>query len=319
MVIRYIIGRFAASGILLLLVSFFLFSMVAMAPGDPLTVLTGGRSISPEQLDQLRNYYHLDQPFLAQYLLWLGNLLHGDLGMSMSQQSSVWQAIQPRIAPTFWLGAFAGTLVLIFGFGAGVVAAMKRGRAVDGVLSGLMLTAASVAPYVSAIILIVVFGQWLGWFPTYGLGEGPSDYVYHLVLPAIALAVALSAFIGRISRASMIDALSSDYVDTARSRGLTSSSVNIKHALRTALVPIVTVGGITVGYLFTGAIVIEYTFGLSGLGSALVQAILSKDYALVQAIALLFVFVFVLANLIADIFVLIIDPRQRIASAGGTR
>lgn len=317
--IQFIIGRFAASVILLLLVSFLLFSMVAMAPGDPLTVLTGGRSISPEQLDQLRNFYHLDQPFIAQYFLWLGNLLHGDLGMSMSQQSAVWQAIQPRIAPTFWLGAFAGILVLIFGFGAGVVAAVKRGRAVDGVLSGSMLTAASVAPYVSAIILIVIFGQWLGWFPTYGLGEGPVDYAYHLVLPAIALAVALSAFIGRISRASMIDALSSDYVDTARSRGFTSSSVNIKHALRTALVPIVTVGGITVGYLFTGAIVVEYTFGLSGLGSALVQAILSKDYALVQAIALLFVLVFVLANLIADIFVLIIDPRQRIASAGGTR
>lgn len=309
---RYVLGRVGGAGLLLLGVSFFLYAMVSVAPGDPITVLTGGRSIPPERLDQLREYYHLDEPFLNQYVLWLRSVLSGDLGVSVSQQAAVTDVISPRIAPTMWLGVYAGALVFVFGFCAGFVSALKRGRSLDVVLSGGMLVAASIAPYVSGILLIVVFAQTLGWFPTYGSGEGFVDSVYHLTLPAVALAVSLSAFIGRISRASMIDALEADYVDTARSRGLSSRNVLLRHALRTALVPIVTVGGVTVGYLFTGAIVIEYTFGLNGLGSTLIQAILAKDFALVQAIALLFVLVFVAANLLTDLAVMFIDPRQRL-------
>lgn len=311
--LRFIINRLAASLVLLLLVSFGLFAMLAFAPGDPLTVLTGGRSIPPEQLEYLRQYYHLDQSMIAQYLYWLSHLLHGDLGLSMSQQSSVWDAIQPRIAPTLELAVYGGILVLIFGFGAGVLAGIKRGKAGDAVLSGAMLAAASVAPYISGVLLIVIFAEWLGWFPIFGSGDGPLDQIRHLTLPAVALAISLSAFVGRISRAAMIDALGSDYVDTAKSRGMSWGNVHITHALRTASVPIVTVGGITAGYLVTGAIVIEYTFGLNGLGSALVQGILAKDYALVQAIALIFVLIFILANLMADIAVMLLDPRLRVS------
>jgi peptide/nickel transport system permease protein len=306
------IARRAVSGLLLLLaVSFIIFSFIHIAPGDPVTVLLGGHDVTPEQIHAVREHYRLNDPLLVQYTAWLENVAHGDFGESISGQAPVSQVVEPRIVPTLELAAYAWLLVVIIGCGGGIAAAVKRGKAVDVAISATTLVGSSLAPYVSGIVLIVVFSATLQWFPVFGSGSGFSDRLYHLTLPAIALAVSLSAFVGRITRSAMIEALQLEYVDTARSRGAQGRRVVLKHALRAALVPIVTVVGLSTGYLLTGTVVVEYTFGLNGLGSELVDAIQANDFAVVQAIALLFTLAFTAVNLCADVLYLVIDPRVR--------
>jgi peptide/nickel transport system permease protein len=302
----------AGSVLLLVVVSFVLFSFVYLAPGNPLAVLIGGHPMLPSQIAALRAHYHLNDPFLVQFGYWFAGILHGDFGPSIANQAPVSQVIAPRILPTVELAVYALVLVLIFGIGGGIVAAVRRGKASDAVISGTMLVGASIAQYVSAIVLIVIFASRLQWFPVYGDGSGFVDRIDHLTLPAIALGLSLCAFVGRITRAAMVDSLALEYVETARSRGFSSNSVILRHALRSALVPITTVSGLAVGYLITGAVIVEYTFGLSGLGSTLIAAVEDKDFAVVQAIALLFTVVFVVVNLIVDILYAVIDPRVRL-------
>jgi peptide/nickel transport system permease protein len=314
-VARYLIVRVLSSVALLVAVSFVIFSFLYLAPGNPLAVLLGGHLVPQSVVQQIRAEYHLNDSFLTQFAIWFGNILHGNFGESIASQAPVWQVIRPRILPTLELAAYAFVLVIIFGFGAGMVAAIKQGRAADHVISGGMLVAASLAQYVSAIFLIVIFAVKLRWFPVYGLGGSDvASRLYHLTLPAIALALSLSAFVGRTTRTAMSESLLLDHVDTARSAGLSNRSVIGRHALRSALVPIVTVGGLTVGYLITGAVLVEYTFGLNGLGYTLISAIENKDFAVVQAIALIFTFVFILANLVSDLLYMAIDPRIRLST-----
>jgi peptide/nickel transport system permease protein len=313
---RFLLGRLVGSAALLVVVSFVLYSFLYLAPGNPVAVLTGGHPVLPAQVAELRAHYHLDRPFLVQFAYWFRDVLHGDFGPSIASQAPVSDVIRPKILPTFELAAYAWILVLLFGVGGGIVAAVRRGKPSDIVISGIMLVGSSLAQYVSAIVLIVVFASHLHWFPVFGLGSGFAGRIDHLTLPAIALALSLCAFVGRITRAGMVDALELEYVETARSRGFGRVSVVIRHALRSALVPIVTVSGLAVGYLITGAVIVEFTFGLNGLGSELISAIQDKDYAVVQAIALIFTAVFVVANLIADVLYVVIDPRVRVGKQG---
>jgi peptide/nickel transport system permease protein len=315
-VARFLLGRILGSAALLVVVSFVLYSFLYLAPGDPIAVLTGGHPVLPAQIAALRAHYHLDRPFLVQFAYWFEDVLHGDFGPSIASQAPVSDVIRPKILPTFELAAYAWVLVLLFGVGGGIVAAVRRGKPTDVAISGFMLIGSSLAQYVSAIVLIVVFASHLHWFPVFGLGSGFVGRIDHLTLPAIALALSLCAFVGRITRAGMVDALELEYVETARSRGLGRVSIILRHALRSALVPIVTVSGLAIGYLITGAVIIEFTFGLNGLGAELISAIQDKDYAVVQAIALIFTVVFVLANLIADVLYVVIDPRVRIGRQG---
>jgi peptide/nickel transport system permease protein len=312
MIIQFVARRLAVSLALVVVVSFVIFSMTYIAPGNPLSVLLGGHNVTHAEVQALRAHYHLNAPFPEQYLIWVRDALSGNLGESIAQHEPVSQIVGPQILPTLELAAYAGVFVLIFGFGAGVIAAVRKGTVLDGLLSGAMLVGASMASYVSALLLIIIFGVDWHIFPVFGLGSSSlPDRIYHLTLPAISLALLLAAFIGRITRASMIDALEQEYVETARSRGMRPGVVIIKHALRSALVPIVTVGALTTGYLITGSVIVQYVFGLNGLGGALVNAIQEKDFAVVQAIALIFTVVFIVVNLAADLLYLVIDPRVR--------
>lgn len=314
--VRFLIARLLSSILLLLVVSFIIFSFIHLAPGSPESVLLGGHNVSQQEINSIRDEYHLNQPFLTQYGVWLGNVLQGNFGQSIASQAPVSEVIKPKILPTLELAAYAGLLILVFGFGAGVLAAVNRGTIFDTLISGVMLIGASVAQYVSGLLLIVVFADHLGWFPVFGLGSSsPGDRLYHLTLPAIALAALLCAFVGRITRASMIGALELEYVDTARSRGMKGRVVVLKHALRSALVPIVTVSALTTGYLITGAVIVEFTFGLNGLGGQLITSIQNKDFAVVQAIALIFTTVFILVNLLADLLYMAVDPRVRLRTS----
>lgn len=309
---RYVLQRIFAAIPLLVFMSFVVFSFIHLAPGRPETLLTGGRPVDEATLAALRLRYHLDQPFFVQYVDWLRGALRGDFGESFAYKDTVSSVVGGRIAPTLELAGFATIIVLAAGVPAGVLAAVRRNSIVDGTLSLGALVLSSAASYISGILLIIVFATWLNWFPVFGLGTGTIDRVYHLTLPAFALAGSLTALVMRVTRASMTDVLTSEHIETARSRGFSEWRVVGKHALRNALVPVLTVGGLAAGYLISGAVLVEYTFGLNGLGSLLVTAVLEKDFPVVQAITLLFTASFIAINIVVDVLYGIVDPRIRL-------
>jgi peptide/nickel transport system permease protein len=309
---RYVLQRILAAIPLLVLMSFVVFSFIHLAPGRPETLLTGGRPVDDATLAALRVRYHLDQPFFVQYVEWLQGAMRGDFGESFAYKDTVSSVVGGRIVPTLELAGFATIIVLVAGVPLGVLAAVRRNTIVDGIVSLGALVLSSAAAYVSGILLIVVFATWLNWFPVFGLGSGTIDRLYHLALPAFALAGSLTALVMRVTRASMSDVLTSEHIETARSRGFSESRVVGKHALRNALVPVLTVGGLAAGYLISGAVLVEYTFGLNGLGSLLISAVLEKDFPVVQAITLLFTASFVAINIVVDVLYGIIDPRIRL-------
>jgi peptide/nickel transport system permease protein len=309
---RYVAWRLVGSIPLLLITSFIVFSFIYIAPGSPEAVLLGGKNVDAETLQSIRDRYRLDDPFLAQYWHWLTNAASGDLGQSIAFNNDVSSVISGRIVPTLQLAVYATVLVFVIGLGLGIVSAIKRDTAIDTAVSVVTLVSSSISAYVSAILLIVIFPVTLGVFPVFGLGSGFTDRLYHLTLPAIALAVALSALLARVTRASMSQSLEQEFVETARSRGFSERRVIGKHALRSAFVPILTITGLIAGYLISGAVLVEYTFGLNGLGALLISSVVAKDFAVVQAITLVFTAAFILINLVVDLLYAVVDPRVRL-------
>ena len=297
----------------LLVASFAIYGSLAVAPGDPLSVLTGGRTLPPEALAVLRARYHLDEPLLAQYWHWLTGVLHGDLGSSIALRESVNTLIGERAGVTFELVAYASILILLFGIGSGILAGLRRGAVDSTVIAGTTVFAA-IPSFVAAIALISVFAVKLGWFPALGAGTGGLDRVWHLTLPAIALALSALAIVARVTRVSVREEMGREHVQTAVSRGLPSHLVIRRHVLRNAAIPITTVTGITIASLIALSAVVERAFSLNGLGSALVSAAASKDFAVVQGIALILVAAFVITNTIVDLLYAFLDPRVALGS-----
>lgn len=308
----YILRRLLGAIPLLLITSFIVFSFVHIAPGSPEQVLVAGRNVDEETLQAIRDRYQLDDPFLVQYWNWLKNAVTGDLGESIVFSDSVADVVGPRILPTVQLALYALALILIFGFPIGLLTGVKRDSHLDTTVSSLTLLGSSISPYVSGILLIAVFAVALGWFPVFGLGEGGFERLYHLTLPAIALAIALSALVARVTRASVGTALEQEFVETARSRGFSERRVIGKHALRSALVPVVTITGLVFGFLIAGSVLVEFTFGLNGLGALLIQAVSTRDFPVVQAVTLVFTVAFIVINLLVDLLYAVVDPRVRL-------
>jgi peptide/nickel transport system permease protein len=315
--LRYAIRRIAVAVPLLLATSFIVFSFVHLAPGSPETILLGGRHVDAATIAAIRRQYHLNDPFIEQYWYWLRGVLHGDFGESIAFKDTVWSVVTPRILATLELALYATLIVFLVGVTLGVLSALRRGGVVDVGISTTTLVLSSVSAYVSAILLIVLFAVHFRWFPVFGLGQGLGGRLHHLTLPAVALAVALVALVARVTRTSMIDALNQEFIETARSRGLSQFSVIGKHALRNAFVPVLTISGLTAGYLISGAVLVEYTFGLNGLGALLVQSVQDKDFAVVQAVTLIFTSAFILINLAVDLLYGVVDPRVRLERKRG--
>jgi peptide/nickel transport system permease protein len=313
--VRYVLMRIAVAIPLLVVMSFIVFSFLHLAPGSPETLLTGGRPVDAATLANLRARYHLDDPFLVQYGDWLANAVQGRFGESFAHKDQVSAVVGGRVVPTLQLAGLATLIVIVVGVPLGVLAAVRRNSLVDGVVSLLALVLSSTAAYVSGILLIIVFAVQLGWFPVFGLGDGGADRLYHLVLPSIALAGSLTALLLRVTRAAMTDVLASEHIETARARGFGGWRVVGRHGLRNALVPVLTVGGLAAGYLISGSVLVEYTFGLNGLGSLLISAVQEKDFPVVQAITLLFTVAFIAINIAVDLLYGFIDPRIRLRRA----
>ena len=310
---RYLARRAAAAAGLLLVTSFVLFLLEHLAPGNAESVLLGGRPSTPALIASIRHQYHLDASLPEQYWIWLSGVLHFNLGDSITYKTPVSSVVGSRVMPTLELAVYAATITVVVGVALGAAAALRQGRLADSAISGVVLVLASISSYVSGVVLLVVFGVKLGWFPIIGTGTGGTDRLLHLTLPAAALALSLIALIARTTRASVVRVLALEFVETVRARGFTHRRVFLKHVLRSALIPILTVAGLAVGYLISGAVLVEYTFGLNGLGSLLVQAVEAKDYSVVQAVTLLFTAVFIGLNLVVDLLYGVVDPRIRVS------
>lgn len=309
--LRLLLRRLAVALPLLLIISFGVFALVHLAPGDPVRALLGTRPSDPDTLAALRDRYHLNDPFIVQYAKWLWQVLQGDLGRSINGNRLVWSAIKERAGVTIFLSLISTVIVLGVGVALGVIAALRRGTRLDRGLVMFGVFGISSPAFVTGIFLLYVFGVVLGWFPTYGAGRGFLDRFWHLVLPAAALALSVMAIVVKITRAAMVKELDRDYVTFARARGLSASRVVFAYVLRNALVPVVTAAGVVIVGLLAGWIYVEVTFALPGLGLLTVDAVQKRDIPLIQGTTLVFSCFVVAVNLAVDLLYTLIDPRIR--------
>ena len=307
----YVLRRLLVAIPLLLLISLGVFALVNLAPGDPARSLLGSRQSSPETLAAIREQYHLDDPFVVQYLIWLRQVFVWDLGRSIQGSELVTTMILQRLPLTIFLGLYGSLVALGLGIPLGILAAYRHGSEVDRGVVTLGVIGVSAPAFATGIFLLYVFGVYLGWFPIFGQGEGPLDQVWHLTLPAIALGFTVMGLVIKITRASMIEQLQKDYVAFARARGLTSRRITTSYVLRNALIPVVTAAGLIVVGLLTGAVLVEVTFGLPGLGSLLVTSVTQRDLPVIQGIVLILAIFIVLMHIGIDVLYTLIDPRIR--------
>ena len=311
--LSYILRRILSTIPVMAIVALFVFSLLYIAPGDPAAVIAGDQA-SPADVERIRQSLGLDRPFLVQFGSWLWHILHGDLGTSIFTNLPVTALIAQRIEPTLSLMVLTLVLTIVVAVPLGVVAAWKAGSWIDRAIMGFAVFAFSLPVFVVGYVLAYVFALQFEWLPVQGytpLAEGLWPWLANLILPAVALGSVYIALIARITRASMLEVLQQDYIRTARAKGLDQRSILFVHALKNAAVPIVTVIGIGVALLIGGAVVTESVFAIPGLGRLTIDAILRRDYPVIQGIVLLFSFLYVLVNLMVDVTYTLVDPRIR--------
>lgn len=310
---RFILSKAAGMLAVLAIVAVLVFVLTRAASGDPISVLLGDQATAAD-IERVKKDYGLDKPLPVQFGYWLREVLQGNLGQSIFLQRPVTQALAERAEPTTFLALMAVGIAAAIGIPCGIVSAVFRGRAVDQVFTGIAMLGASIPSFWLGLVLIQMFAVSLGWFPVSGYGAPGAPLVerlHALVLPATVLGLLNSALIIRFTRASMLDVLGEDYVRTARSKGLPETTVVLKHALRNALVPIVTVLGLTVALMIGGAVVTETVFGLPGVGNLVVNAVLRRDYPVIQGALLVIAAIYVIINFGIDMLYAIVDPRVK--------
>jgi peptide/nickel transport system permease protein len=312
--VPFVAKRLAGLVITLLLSSLLIYGALYLAPGSPLAFLSRGQ-LDNAALANLKAQYHLNEPFIVQYWDWLDAAIHGNLGQSILIHESVAKLIAPRFGITLFLVAYAAVLVLLIALPLGLAGPLL-GRRVDTAVVAVSSVAIAIPSFVAAVLLIFVFGVKLNVFPTFGPGGGFTNRLWHMTLPAISLALANIGYVSRISRAAIKEELGREHVETARSRGIPESLVIRRHVVRNAMIPITTVGAIATATMIAGAVVVETTFSLGGIGSYLIQSVEDKDFAVVQAICLILVTIFVIASVLVDVVCALLDPR---VGLGGNR
>ena len=311
--IAYILRRLLATVPVMAVVALFVFSLLYIAPGDPAAVIAGDLA-TPADIARIHHNLGLDQPFLVRFGHWLWGVLQGDLGISIFTNLPVSQLIAQRLEPTAMLTLTSMIVAIAIAIPMGVVAAWQAGSWIDRLVMGFAVLGFSLPAFVLAYLLILVFSVQLDLLPVQGyvsIRAGLAPFLAHIALPSLALGLIYAALIARVTRASMLEVLSQDYIRTARAKGLATHDVLIGHALRAAAVPIVTIVGIGVALLIGGVIVTETVFAIPGLGRLTVDAILRRDYPIIQGVILMFSAVFVLVNLLVDLSYTVLDPRVR--------
>ena len=303
---RYLAGRLIQSLFILLGISLVTYILLYLVPADPVRQIAG-RSATAETVESIRRQLGLDLPLWQQYLRYLGNLLQGDLGRSYIQKTEVAELIRSRLPATLLLLAGAITVELLIGITAGIIAAARRGTAIDRLIMVGSFTAVSAPQFVVGILLLYVFAVQLGWFPIGGYGT-----FAHLVLPSVTLGILGGGWYARMMRSSMIDVLRQDYIVTARAKGAGRSRVLLVHGLRNAVLPVIAMIGLDIGIFMSGAVVVESVFGWPGIGQLAWQAIQRVDIPIIVGVTLVAAIAIIIGNLLADVVAPFIDPRIKL-------
>ena len=309
----FLVRRILSTVPVLVIVALIVFLMLRLAPGDPAAAIVGDSGTS-ENIAKVRSQLGLDDSLPTQFVRWSGQLLRGNLGESYFMKKTVVELIGQRIEPTVSLAAVTLVVTILIAVPLGVVAAWRHGGWLDRMLMGFSVMGFSIPAFVIGYVLIWIFALHLQLLPVQGysrLGQGPWLWIKHLILPSITLSIIYVALIARVTRAAVAEAMTEDYIRTARAKGISEKRVLMRHALANAAIPIVTVIGIGIALLIGGVVVTETVFAIPGLGQLTVDAVLSRDFPLIQGITLFFSVVYVLINLLIDLSYLVFDPRIR--------
>lgn len=306
---RYLLQRLLTTIPVIIGVTVAVFSMLHVVPGDPIRMMLGEFQTSPAQIEQIQSQLHLDEPLPQQYGRFVVGAVQGDLGYSIRSKRPVMDEITDNLPSTLYLTLAGLTIAVVLGVTFGIIAAVKQNTWADLSAMVIAMLGVSMPSFWLGLLLIFLFSLRLGWFPAAGGGG-----IDHLVLPALTLGLGASAIIARLTRSTMLEVLRQDYVTTARAKGLRGSVVVVRHALRNALIPTVTILGLQFGQLLAGTVVIETVFGRPGIGRLIVEAILEKDFPLVQGIVLFIAVTYVVVNLAIDLLYAVLDPRIRYGS-----
>ncbi|MCF5163437.1 ABC transporter permease subunit [Pseudomonas congelans] len=313
--LMFILRRLLSSIPTLILVSMFVFTLQKLLPGDPVLAMAGEER-DPAVMEYLRDKYRLDDPIPLQYLNWVGNVLTGDLGTSLRTEQPVTTLLASKLPVTIELAILALLIALLIGIPTGIISAVRKGAAVDYGANVVALSGISIPHFWLGILLIMVFAVKLQWLPASGfvpMGEDFGQNLKTLILPAFVLGAGLSGILMRHTRSAMLEVLRADYVRTARAKGLFPRTVILKHALRNALMPIITLTTLLFGELLGGAVLTEQVFSIPGFGKMIVDAVFNRDYAVVQGVVLCVAIGFLMLNLLADVLYRLINPRLRTA------
>ncbi len=313
--LMFILRRLLSSIPTLILVSLFVFTLQKLLPGDPVLAMAGEER-DPAVMEYLRDKYRLDDPIPLQYLNWVGNVLTGDLGTSLRTEQPVTTLLASKLPVTIELAVLALLIALLIGIPTGIISAVRKGTAVDYGANVVALSGISIPHFWLGILLIMVFAVKLQWLPASGfvpMGEDFGQNLKTLILPAFVLGAGLSGILMRHTRSAMLEVLRADYVRTARAKGLFPRTVILKHALRNALMPIITLTTLLFGELLGGAVLTEQVFSIPGFGKMIVDAVFNRDYAVVQGVVLCVAIGFLMLNMLADVLYRLINPRLRTA------
>ena len=309
----YVLRRLLALVPVALVVATVAFTLIHLAPGDPASIIAGPDATA-DDVQRIERQLGLDAPLGVQLVRWYGSLARGDLGHSIFLRRPVTEAILDRVEPTLLLTLFAVVVSVLLGVPAGVLSARYHDTATDQAFMALALVGISIPSFLLGLVFVLVFGVWLGWFPV--AGYSPLEYGWlrtlrSLVLPAFALGLVQSALIARIARSAMLDVLREQFITAGRAKGLSEPAVVYKHALKNAMIPTITIIGISFAVLLSGAVVVETVFNIPGLGRLIISAVLRRDYPVIQGVVLVVAGVYMLINLLVDLSYVLFDPRVR--------
>lgn len=307
-VVRRVAATVSGAVATIVVASFVIFAALAAAPGDPVAQILGAKA-TDEARAAMRVRLGLDDPLLERYWHWLTGALHGDFGASLTSREDVTSLLGPRLLTTVLLVVMAALLVVVVGIGLGVFGGVsRRARPIVSTLVGLGV---AVPGFVAANALIGIFAVGLGWFPTYGSGDGLLDRIWHLTLPAIALSISYGAYVSQLTSAAVAEEAEKEYVTTAHGRGVPAGVVLRYHTMRNAALPVLTASGLAVAGLVAGTVIVEQVFTVDGIGALLIRSVSGKDYPVVAAVSLIIVTVFVVVTTLIDLLQVALDPRER--------
>ena len=307
-IVDYLLSRLLQMIPVLIGVSLVSFLAVHLVPGDPVQIMMHGRA-TPEVLAQAHAQLGLDRPLPVHYLRFVGNAMIGELGVSIVHKAPGAYIVGERLGPSLFLLAYSAILAMLLAVPLAIVAALRAERPIDHVIRLAGMVGFAMPPFWVGLLLILFFGLSLQWFPISGYGDGFFEHLWHLFLPSVTIALFLAPMLVQSLRSAMLDVMTADYIEVARAKGLSRMRIVLKHVLRNALIPLITVLAVNIGWLLSGAVVVEYVFAFPGLGSLLVRAVGFRDYPVIQGLSLVFAVIVMAINLLADLSYMMIDRR----------